>query len=225
MFTISIILARGGSKGVPEKNIRKLADKPLLAYSIENAKEARTVDAVYVSTDDAQIVEIARQYGANVIERPPELATDTASSESALCHALDVLEQQANRPDLVVFLQCTSPFRHGKQIDEAIEKLINEQADSLLSVSPSNRFLWTENINGLAKSLNYDYHNRPRRQDMAPQYVENGSIYIFKPWVLKETGNRLGGKVVLYCMPDIAALEIDSPLDFAMAEFLMKNKV
>ncbi|EAM49233.1 acylneuraminate cytidylyltransferase family protein [Crocosphaera watsonii WH 8501] len=145
---------------------------------------------------------------------------DTASSESALIHSLQALEAQNINPDLLVFLQCTSPIRTGAEIDQAIAKLKAEEGDSLVSVSPSHRFLWEE-VNGVAKSINYDYRHRPRRQNMNPQYVENGSIYVFKPWVLKENKNRLGGKISLYVMSEIAAVEIDSEEDFQMIEFFM----
>ena len=145
---------------------------------------------------------------------------DTASSESALIHSLQALEAQNINPDLLVFLQCTSPIRTGAEIDQAIAKLKAEEGDSLVSVSPSHRFLWEE-VNGVAKSINYDYRHRPRRQDMNPQYVENGSIDVFKPWLLKENKNRLGGKISLYVMSEIAAVEIDSEEDFQMIEFFM----
>ena len=222
MSNIAIIPARGGSKGVPRKNIRLLKDKPLIAHSISAAKESKYTDKVYVSTDNLEIAEISRQYGAEIINRPDELAGDTASSESALIHALSEIEQSGVSPDLVVFLQCTSPIRTGTDIDKGIAKLQADNADSLLSVSPSHRFLWEE-VDGVAKSINYDYRDRPRRQDMQPQYVENGSIYIFKPWVLKEFGNRLGGKISLFVMSEAASWEIDSPLDFEIAESLMKK--
>lgn len=220
MTTIAIIPARGGSKGVPRKNVRLLAGKPLIAHSIEDAQESSLVDHVYVSTDDPEIATISVEYGAKIIERPAELANDTASSESALIHGLQALEHQNINPNLLVFLQCTSPIRTGVEIDQAIAKLTAEQADSLVSVSPSHRFLWEE-VDGIAKSINYDYRHRPRRQDMNPQYVENGSIYVFKPWVIKENQNRLGGKIALYVMSEMAAVEIDSEEDFKMIEFLM----
>ena len=222
MATIAIIPARGGSKGVPRKNLRLLADKPLIAYSILDAQEAISVDSVYVSTDDEEIATVSANYGAKIIHRPPELANDTASSESALIHALKQLENQAINPELLVFLQCTSPIRSGVDIDKAIAKLKAEKADSLLSVSPSHRFLWQE-VEGVVQSINYDYRHRPRRQDMNPQYMENGSIYLFKPWLLKETGNRLGGKIALYVMSEMAAVEIDSIDDFEMINFLMSQ--
>jgi N-acylneuraminate cytidylyltransferase len=224
LFTIAIIPARGGSKGVPRKNVRLLGDKPLIAHSILDAKESQYTDKVYVSTDNLEIAEVSRQYGAEIIHRPNELAGDTASSESALIHALSEIEKTGISPDLIVFLQCTSPLRTGTDIDKAIAKLKAENADSLLSVSPSHRFLWEE-VEGVATSINYDYRDRPRRQDMQPQYVENGSIYIFKPWILKEFGNRLGGKISLFIMSETASWEIDSALDLEIAESLMKKQV
>ena len=224
MVTAAIIPARGGSKGLPRKNIKNLANKPLIAHSIIHAKEARLVDKVYVSTDDREIAEISRDYGAEIINRPDELAGDTASSESALIHAVEQIEATGVVIDLVVFLQCTSPIRTGTDIDNAIRKVKTEGADSLLSVSPSHRFLWQE-VDGVAKSINYDYRHRPRRQDMPSQYVENGSIYIFKPWVLKELNNRLGGGITLFPMSEEASWEIDSLLDFEIAESLLKKKI
>lgn len=222
MICFAIIPARGGSKGIPNKNVQLLANKPLVAHTIAHAKEAKLVDHVYVSTDDLAIADISKQYGATIIHRPDALSSDIASSESALAHALSETEKTGVSPDLIAFLQCTSPIRTGADIDHAIEKLQAENADSLLSVSPSHRFIWEE-VDEVAKPINYDHRSRPRRQDMKPQYVENGSIYIFKPWVLRELGNRLGGKISLFSMSEAAALEIDSPLDFEMAKVLMQN--
>ena len=222
MSNICIIPARGGSKGIPRKNLQMLHNQSLIAHSILDATEAKVIDKVYVSTDDLEIASVAEEYGAFIIKRPDELSGDTASSESALIHALGEIEKSGVQPDLIIFLQCTSPIRTGVDIDKAIQKLQAEAADSLVSVSPSHCFLWEE-VNGEAKSVNYDYRRRPRRQDMNPQYVENGSIYIFKPWVLKELGNRLGGKISLFPMSEAAAHEIDSPLDFEIAEILMSR--
>ena len=222
-LTIAIIPARGDSKGLPRKNVRFLEDKPLIAHSILDAKESKFTDKVYVSTDNLEIAEVSQKYGAEVIHRPKEIAGDTASSESALIHALSEIKKNDISPDLIVFLQCTSPIRTGTDIDNAIAKLKEENADSLLSVSPSHRFLW-QKVDGIAQSINYDYRRRPRRQDMQPQYVENGSIYIFKPWVLKELNNRLGGKVAFFTMSEAARWEIDSPLDFEIAELLLKKQ-
>lgn len=217
---IAIIPARGGSKGIPRKNLRLLGGKPLIAHTILDAMEADLVKRVYVSTDDPEIAQVSQSYGAEIIDRPSALANDTASSEAALLHALEEIEKAGLVPDLIVFLQCTSPLRTGADIDSAISKLLSDGADSLLSVSPSHRFLWQE-VDGVAKAINYDHTNRQRRQDMKPQYVENGSIYVFKPWVLKKTGNRLGGKISLLEMSEIAATEIDSLTDLEIVELLL----
>jgi CMP-N,N'-diacetyllegionaminic acid synthase len=218
----AIIPARGGSKGVPRKNLSPLADKPLIAYSIEDAIESKMVDTVFVSTDDHETSEVAKRFGAEVIHRPHDIATDSASSESAIVHALEVLSRQGDLPELIVFLQCTSPFRTGKDIDQAIIQLQQEQADSLLSVSPSHRFIW-EYQNDKPVSVNYDYHHRPRRQEMKQQYVENGSIYLFKPWVIQKFNNRLGGKISMYVMSEESAIDIDSPIDLKIAESIMRQ--
>jgi N-acylneuraminate cytidylyltransferase len=220
MTTIAIIPARGGSKGIPRKNLKLLAGKPLIAYSILDAKEAKTIDEVYVSTDDREIANVASQYGAKVIIRPSELANDTASSESALIHAITEIENTGVISKTIVFLQCTSPIRTGKDIDMAIAQFKQENADSLLSVSQSHRFLWQKN-DGVARSINYDYSQRLRRQDMQPQYMENGSIYIFKPWVIKGLNNRLGGKIALFEMTEKSVFEIDSLSDFMLVEYLL----
>lgn len=221
---VAIIPARGGSKGVPRKNIRMLAGKPLIAYTILDALEAQLIDAVFVTTDDPEIAGVAKEFGAEIIVRPRSLSGDTASSESALVHALDTLRESNRLPDVVVFLQCTSPLRSGRDIDNAIRCLQGEGADSLLSVTRSHKFLWERGDDG-ARSINYDYRSRPRRQDMAPQFMENGSIYVFKPWVVEKLGNRLGGKISIYEMSEETALDIDSLADFDIAESFIKSGV
>lgn len=219
---VAIIPARGGSKGIPRKNVRLLAGKPLLAYTVEQARAAAAVTRVVVSTDDAEIAAVARRYGAEVIDRPAAISGDTATSESALLHALDALGAQGVQPELVVFLQCTSPFRAPGDIDAAVATLRARGADSLLSVVPSHAFLWSER-DGRAAPLNYDYRSRPRRQDRAPEYRENGSIYVFKPWVLRELGNRLGGAIALYIMDEAQGLDIDGPFDWQWAEWWLTH--
>ncbi|EDX86143.1 Cytidylyltransferase, putative [Synechococcus sp. PCC 7335] len=218
----AVIPARGNSKGIPRKNVRPIAGLPLVAHSILDCRESQLVDRAFVSTDDLEIKQVAEQYGATVIQRPAAIAGDNASSESALIHALKEIEARYFQPDLIVFLQCTSPVRSGDDIDQAIHQLQTTDADSLLSVSPSHRFLWQAK-EGEVVSINYDYRQRQRRQDLAPQYVENGSIYIFKPWVLKTLKNRLGGKISLFCMDEKAAWEIDSLLDWKILELLLTS--
>ena len=225
MNILAIIPARGGSKGLPRKNVRLLNGKPLLAYSIEQAHAAAPVTRTVVSTDDDEIAGVAREYGAEVIKRPPELATDTASSEAALQHVLDYLrETEGYEPDLVVFLQATSPVRTPGDIERAIGLLQDEDADSLVSVTPWHGLNWTRE-NGEAKSVTFDYRRRPRRQELPPAFRENGSIFVFKPWVIRKLGNRLGGKIALFEMGPWSRFEADTPEDFALCEWILKNKV
>jgi N-acylneuraminate cytidylyltransferase len=219
--TVAIIPARGGSKGIPRKNLRVVGGLPLIAHSIVQAERAAAIDATFVTTDDSEIAQVSRQYGAGIVERPADIAGDTASSESALVHALDVIEQ-GGPVGLVVFLQCTSPLRDDGDIDRAVAELARRDADSLLSVAPSHRFLWKQGAEGPV-ALNYDHRRRPRRQDLDPQYVENGSIYLFKPWVLRQTGNRLGGRIALHVMAPRSAFEIDDELDLAIIDFLLRK--
>jgi len=197
MKIIAIIPARGGSKGIPQKNIRLLAGKPLVAYTIEHALRARQVNRTIVSTDDAEIAKVARQYGAEVVIRPPELATDTASSEPVLLHVLSFLEQtEGYLPSLIVLLQPTSPLRQPDDIDNAIDTLNAAGADSL------------------------DYRHRPRRQDFTPEYVENGSIYMTKTEILKQCENCLGGRIAFYEMSPLDSFQIDTEEDFLLVEQL-----
>jgi N-acylneuraminate cytidylyltransferase len=224
MHTLAIIPARGGSKGIPGKNLRPLAGRPLLAHTVLQATAASLVSRVVVSTDDEAIAAVARAYGADVVRRPEAISGDTASSESALLDALDQLERgEGYRPDLIVFLQCTSPLRRPADIDSAITTLVEQGADSLLSVVPSHRFLWRQ-ADGGGEPVNYDYRSRPRRQDRAPEYWENGSIYVLRPWVLRQHNNRLGGKIALYAMTERSGVDIDSPEDFALCEWVMAHR-
>ncbi|MFC1986967.1 cytidylyltransferase domain-containing protein [Chloroflexota bacterium] len=220
MKICAIIPARGGSKGIPRKNIRLLAGKPLIAYSIERALQAQQVNRTIVSTEDAEIAKVAQQYGAEVVIRPPELATDTASSESVLLHVLSFLEQQEGYvPSLIVLLQPTSPLRQPDDIDNAINKLIKDKADSLLSLTESREFMWEKTEQGYT-SLTFDYKDRKRRQELEPLYYENGAIYVFKPEIIKKYQNRLGGKISVYLMQPWQRVDIDDFDSFEWCEWL-----
>lgn len=217
---IAIIPARGGSKGVPRKNILPVGGIPLITHTINHAKNASSINDVWVTTDDPEIADVSKSAGAKLIKRPFDLSLDEVSSEDVLIHALNTLNKDGIYPDIVVFLQCTSPFRRNNDIDEAFKEYQKGCYDSLLSVSPSHRFLWKKSMDS-AVSLNYDYVKRPRRQDMDEQFVENGSIYIFKPKNLMASKNRLSGKVGIYVMDDTASIEIDSYTDLKVAESIM----
>jgi N-acylneuraminate cytidylyltransferase len=215
-----IIPARGGSKGIPGKNLALVAGRPLLAHTVEIATTSTRVTKALVSTDSANIADLARALGAQPVDRPADLSGDTAPSEKALLHALDWWrEQNGADPDLVVFLQATSPLRPPGAIDDAIALLEREYADSLFSAGPVHGFVWRQH-EGSLRSITYDHHHRPRRQDIGHDWLENGSIYIFKPWVLRETGNRLGGKVVVFPMHPLDSFQVDEPEDLALFESL-----
>jgi len=225
MDILCIIPARGGSKGIPHKNVRLLAGKPLVAHTIEHALEAKRINRVIVSTDDNEISSISKEYGAEVIERPDEISGDKASSESALIHVLKHLNEiEQYEPNLVVFLQATSPLRNPGDIDAAIMKLINCSADSCFS-SYKQHFMarWTVDDDGIASPINMKLSNRPTRQEVPIQYLENGNIYVFKPWVLA-AGDRLGGKIVTYPMNILDSIQIDSPKDFQPVEKILKMR-
>jgi len=162
MNILVVIPARGGSKGVPDKNIRLLSGKPLIAWTIEQAVNSKQIDRVIVSTDSNKIAEVSREYGAETpFMRPDELANDTASTESAMEHALKWLKfNEDYHPDAIVLLQCTSPVRNTDAIDNAVKQFYKEKADSLLSVCPFWHFLWVSE-SGKPKAL-YDFNNRPR---------------------------------------------------------------
>ena len=222
MHVVAIIPARAGSKGIKDKNIINFCGKPLLAWSIQQAKKSRHIDDVYVSTDGKEIAKIAEDFGAEVVARPDDISGDFATSESALLHAISEIEKKETI-DAVVFLQATSPLRKQGDIDAAVEKFIGEKLDSLFSVAVLDDYCIWENKDEQLNSLTYDYKNRGRRQDRNPYYLENGSIYIFKPEVIKKYNNRLGGKIGMYEMPFNQSFEIDTPQDIYTCEIFMEN--
>lgn len=217
---LALIPARGGSKGIPRKNVRIVAGRPLLAHSITAARATPAITRVAVSTDDPEIGRVAQAYGAEVLWRPPEISGDTASSESALLDALTQLRTlEGYTPDLVVFLQATSPLRQADDIQKAVTILMAEQADSLFSACPQQGFVWRRE-RGTLESFTYDYRARRVRQDAPEDLMENGSIYVFKPWVLERLGHRLGGKIAVYPMEIYDSFQIDEPADLDLMEAL-----
>jgi CMP-N,N'-diacetyllegionaminic acid synthase len=224
---VAIIPARGGSKGIPRKNIIDFHGKPLLAWTIEDALQTKYIKEVFVSTDDLQIAEAASNFGAKAVLRPPELSCDNASSENALKHT--ILAEKLFDCEYIVFLQATSPIRESRDIDNAIEQIRNENADSLFSGSYVGEFNLWRNINGSLVSVNYDYRNRLRRQDaesqLGRQFVEDGSFYIFKPMLFLEQENRLSGKIIAYLYESWKSPQIDSFADLYHCKKVFQSKL
>jgi len=226
MSTVAFIPARGGSKGVPQKNIKMLAGKPLIAWSIEQALAADSIDRVIVSTDCHEIAEVSKTYGAEVpFLRPESISGDEATTESAMLHCCEYLKNKNEFPEMFVLIQATSPIRSEGQLDKAIEVFKQGVFDSLLSVTKSHRFTWRSKGNPVAS---YDYKKRPRRQDINErdqEYLETGSFYITRTSKLIEFQNRLGGKIGLFETPEDESYEIDSLIDFLVCEEILKLKI
>ena len=225
MHTVAVIPARGGSKGLKNKNIYPVAGKPLLAWTILQALASTSIERVFVTTDDQTIAEVASEYGAEVIVRPPELSGDKATSESAIIHAAGVIERDHHIPiDIIVFLQATSPLRKPQDIDRAVELFLREGADSLISVTRADDLTLWESKGGEWKSVNFDYRNRGMRQDRPTQFIENGSIYIFNPETLTVFGNRIGEKLSAYEMDFWQTWEIDTLEEIDLIEYYLNKK-
>lgn len=214
--THCIILARGGSKGVPGKNLKKIGGLSLVARSVRAGRAAQGVDVVAVSTDDAAIAAEAAAHGARVIDRPADLSGDGASSESGWLHAMDVLGPS----ERVVFLQCTSPFTTGADIDAVLARMEDTGAACALSVVEDHGFLWGVGEDGLGQGVNHAHlEPRKRRQDLPPQYLENGAIYAARSDDFRRVGRRFCGPVALAVVTH-PPVEIDTPADLAMCQQL-----
>jgi len=225
MRIAAIIPARGGSKGIPRKNVRLLAGEPLIAHTIESARQSKNITRVIVSTDDPEIAAVSGQYGAEVVWRPAEISGDTASSETALLHVLDYLKTVENyQPDLIVFLQCTSPLTSPEDIDGTVQALLDEDADSAFAATSFHYFLWKKSQNGEAVGINHDKRARPMRQEREPQYIETGAIYVMRTEGFLKAKHRFFGKTVMHITPPERRWEIDDPVDFRVAEVLMQNQ-
>lgn len=185
---------------------------------------SKYIKDVYVSSNNKEILKIAKNAGAQTIIRPQKLAGDTSSSEETLLHAINYI-QKSNKEkiDIIVFLQATSPLRTSEDINNAMKLFISQKADSLFSAAVLEDFYIWNYQNEKLTSLNYDYRNRGIRQERAPVYLENGSIYIFKPEMLKKYNNRLGGKIAMFIMDYWKSYEIDKLEDIEIYEYFMQK--
>ena len=228
MEILAIIPVRGGSKGIPGKNIKMLAGKPLLAYTVDAALNSKYINRTIVSTEDRNIKKISQELGAEVLERPIELAQDETKTAPVLLHVLQELEAKDNYiPDVVILLQATCPLRNTKELNEAIELFLNNTNKGIDSVFAAKKIglthsKWRKSPSG-EKEHHYeclfDYRNRPRRQDIEKHFEmfqETGATYIIKTDVMKKVKDFIGEKPELYL--DGSFGDIDTEEDFKTTE-------
>ena len=226
MEYLVIIPARGGSKGIPHKNIKPLNGKPLIHYTIDVARGVAADEDICVSTDDAEIISVVEDYGLKVpFVRPEELATDTAGTYEVLLHALDFYEKQGKHYDVVLLLQNTSPFRNAVHVKEAMQ-LFRPDVDMVVSVSQTktNPYYncFEEDKDGFLKKT-LDSSNFIRRQDAPITYEYNGAIYVINAEQLKKIPLGMFTRRVKYVMDDIHSVDLDNMIDWKFAEFLLKE--
>lgn len=227
MKSLVIIPARGGSKGIPHKNIKQLAGKPLIYYTIDVARQIVSDDDICVSTDDQEIIKCVEEYGLKVpFVRPAELATDNAGTYEVLLHALGFYEKLGKEYDTIILLQNTSPFRTIGHVKDAL-KLYSDDVDMVVSVKecPANPYycVFEEDRNGYLHVCKGD-GNIFRRQDAPKVYEYNGAIYIMNPETLKTTHMHKMQKRVKYVMDDLSSFDLDTMWDWQMAENIISQK-
>jgi CMP-N,N'-diacetyllegionaminic acid synthase len=220
---LAIIPARGGSKGVPRKNVRLLADKPLIAWSIACAEQSIYIDRCIISTDDEEIADVSRAWGGEVpFLRPPELAQDDTPGIAPVLHAI----AEVTGYDYIVLLQPTSPLRSSADIDGCIEALLEKGAPSCVSVSLTDKSpLWMYTLDRAGEMIPImEVEDRAKpRQQLPPIYVLNGAVYVAERQWLEDRNGFLGNETVAYVMPQERSLDIDTIEDFMRAEYRIQS--
>ena len=217
---VAIIPARGGSKGVPGKNLRPVGGVALVARAVRAAVAAPSIDVVAVTTDDDEIAMTARREGAVVIDRPAELASDTATSESALRHALEELASRGERFDVCVFVQCTSPFIDPTDIDATAALVAAGDVDSAFTATEHHGFVWRPGALGM-EGVNHDAAVRQRRQDREPELLETGAVYAMRVDGFLAADHRFFGRIGAHVVPAWRAVEIDTVDDLELARAIV----
>ena len=218
----ALILAREGSKGIKNKNLKEISGKSLLEFSIITSKNSKSVDQVFVSSDSKKYLDISSKLGATPVLRSKNFAKDSSSSEDAILHFLNELEKRnIARPTTIILVQCTSPFTSSKDIDDAFKKFQSDKLDSLFSGTDFHGFIWdSKNIQG----INHNEKDlRKRRQDVPKQILENGAFYIFNTNLFLQFKNRFFGKTGYFLQDKIQSFEIDDIIDLDINNFLYKK--
>lgn len=217
-MNIAFIPVRCGSKSITLKNIKKFCGKPLVYWNLEALENSQNIDKIFIATDCEEIKKVVNSFAFSKVEvydREKQNASDSASTESVMLEFIN--KQDFRDEDLFFLVQVTSPLTQTKDFDEALEKLKNEDADSLLTCVRTKRFFWDKNAN----PINYDFKNRPRRQDFDGLFMENGAFYINTIFNIKKDRNRLTGKIAIHEMEEFTAVEIDEEDDWLIAEKMM----
>lgn len=222
----ALITARGGSKRLPRKNILPFAGKPLIAWTIEQARASSRVERILVSTDDNEIAEISKQWGVEVIQRPTELATDTATSFDVLIHALDMLKHEGYDPPRIVLLQPTSPLRTSMDIDQAIQQSDDQEGAMVVGVcelnNPAAAWSFTEEDGKLIPLLGWGVLTK-RSQDVPKLWIPNGAVYVLPTVEVRRRGRIYGPPLLSHRMPQERSIDIDTKEEFEEAELRFKN--
>lgn len=220
---LAFIPARGGSKGIPNKNIKLFNGKPLIEWTINSALKSKLISKVIVSSDSQKILSISKKLGAETVLRPKNISGDFATTESAIKHYIKNTKESF---DTIVLLSPTSPIRKIKDIDNAIKEFKSKKLDSCFSASILLDFLiWKLNKKKKYESINYNFQNRGTRQKRDPNYLENGSIYVFKTKLMKYHNNRIAGKIGIYLMNFWQSFEIDVKDDWKFLETIQKTYI
>lgn len=227
MNILYFIPARGGSKGLPGKNILLLGDKPMIAHSIIAARNSSYKGTILVSTDDTKIADVAKQYSAEVpFMRPAELANDTAATIDVIFHALEFYEAQGQRFDIVVLLQPTSPLRITEDIEKSIKIMLDKNAEAVVSVCPAEHHpLWANTLpeNGSMKDFLRDEVKGKNRQQLPVYYRLNGAVFVSSVAALNKYKTFIHENTYSYVMPENRSIDIDNLMDFKMAELLINR--
>ena len=222
--SLAIIPARGGSKGVPNKNLLEVGATPLVARAILACKSAELLDGVYVSSDAPEILKVASSFDAEIIKRPKKLSSDISSSESVVLHFLDHLSKNNILCDIVVMVQCTSPFINPNDINKLIASCSNSDCDSALLATKFDHFIWDADENGFGRGTNFNHkEQRKRRQDLDPQFLEAGSVYAFKKSSFILEQNRFCGRTKII-ETGSNPIQVDTQFDLLYANFVENNK-
>jgi N-acylneuraminate cytidylyltransferase len=219
---IAFIPVRCGSETIPFKNIKAFCGKPLVFWSLEALQKSKKIDRIFVATDCQEIKVIVQNFNFNKVEvydRDKVNAQGSSSTESVMLEFIE--KKNFNDNDLFLLVQATSPLTRTIDFDEAIKKYKNEKADSLISCVRTKRFFWNKD----GTPLNYDYRNRPRRQDFEGLFMENGAFYLNTISNIKKDKNRLSGKISIFLMEDFTNIELDEEDDWLLAEKLMQKYI